>query len=86
MCLLYIIGSGSGESEHTNDLDEFFKQLLSSSKSVSDSCTKLSLLFSRPPCPSVDECGSLCAMVEQRVMGLVSNYRRLAQSSGELHN
>lgn len=52
-------------------------QLVESSHQISDACTKLSLLFSKPPLPSLGECSVICEGVEGACDMLVGAYRTL---------
>lgn len=45
-----------------------------STRAVSDLCTKLSVFFSRAPCPSSEETGVLCTKVENATLNLTSIY------------
>ena len=51
---------------------------------VADSCTKLTVLFSKPPSPSAAECGVICNKVEQSLLQLVSTLYQLSQDQGML--
>ena len=47
-------------------------RLVETAKALSDSCTKLTLLFIRPPPPSLAECGGLCAKLDQATLSFVN--------------
>lgn len=51
---------------------EFHMKLVSTSQLVSRECTKMAILFSRPPAPSLDECGCVCRQLEQATCQLVT--------------
>lgn len=54
------------------DLSEFHTKFFQAAQQVSDVCTKLSVLYSRPPTPTAEENGVLCRMVEQSALQLAS--------------
>ncbi len=52
-------------------------RLVESSQRLSDICTKLSLLFSKPPLPSLLEVGGLCDLLEGACQEFVCAYGHL---------
>lgn len=62
---------------------DFHQRLCTSTRAVSDSCTKLSVLFSRPPCPSSEETGILCTKVENATLNLTSTYCQINTEWGK---
>ena len=61
---------------------EFPSRLIQCAQGVSDGCTKLAVLFSRPPAPSAGECGAVCGRVEQATLQLASVYFQLSPNQG----
>ena len=49
---------------------------------VSDGCTKLAILFFKPPLPTLQECGVMCERVEQSILQLVSTLYQLSSTRG----
>jgi len=49
-------------------------KLTECSKSISGVCTKLAVLFSKPPYPTVEECSKLCAELDQATLLFVRAY------------
>lgn len=64
----------------TSDGD-FRAGLLSSAQLVSSGCTKMAVLFSKPPAPSLTDCGIVCRQLEQATLQLVSTLYRLNPDS-----
>ena len=56
--------------------------LFKCARGVADSCTKLTVIFSKPPSPSATECGVICVKVEQSLLQLVSTLYQLPQDQG----
>ena len=55
--------------------EEFHSNLRSNVTGLSNSCTKLSLLFCSPSSPpSLNETGTICSKVENATLGLTSTY------------
>ena len=52
-------------------------RLVETSQQLSDTCTKLALLFSKPPLPSLSECGGLCDRLEGACLEFVAAYAHL---------
>ncbi|XP_069740725.1 cyclin-D1-binding protein 1 homolog isoform X2 [Narcine bancroftii] len=60
----------------------FWKTLDECFKAISQEATKLSLVFSKPPLPSVQDCQKLSAEIQKHVLNLVSVYYWLHKSQG----
>ena len=62
-------------------------RLVETAKTLSDSCTKLTLLFIRPPPPSLAECGGLCAKLDQATLSFVNaSYSVLRAGQGAVYS
>ncbi|XP_051887514.1 LOW QUALITY PROTEIN: cyclin-D1-binding protein 1 homolog [Pristis pectinata] len=64
------------------DLQFFWKTLGECVKAVSQEATKLSLAFSKPPLPSVQDCQKLTAEIQKSILTLSSVYYWLPKSQG----
>jgi predicted DNA-binding protein len=53
---------------------EYQQRLLASFQNVSNSCTKLSVMFIRPPSPKLNETGVLCSKIETATLNLASTF------------
>lgn len=59
--------------------------LLSGAQLVSSGCTKMAVLFSKPPAPPLTQCGVVCRQLEQATLQLVSTlYRFNSDNQGKL--
>ena len=52
----------------------FHKSLVTSINGVSTECTKLSVLFSKPPCPTLRECNVICNCLDTALSNLLTLY------------
>ncbi|XP_041060851.1 cyclin-D1-binding protein 1 homolog isoform X1 [Carcharodon carcharias] len=64
------------------DLQFFWKTLGDCFKAISQEATKLSLAFSKPPLPSVQDCQKLTADFQKNILNLTTVYYWLPKSQG----
>ncbi|XP_055508400.1 cyclin-D1-binding protein 1 homolog [Leucoraja erinacea] len=64
------------------DLQFFWKTLGECFKAVSQEATKLSLAFSKPPLPSVQDCQKLTAEIQKSILNVASVYYWLPKCQG----
>ena len=73
--------TATATSTSVTSIDEIKKALESGAQKISTECTKLALLFSKPPLPSSDECGAVTSEIESAVTFLAATYSLLSPSS-----
>ncbi|XP_058846673.1 cyclin-D1-binding protein 1 homolog [Acipenser ruthenus] len=74
-----------GESKECNEdfnLQQFWDTLGQAFKAASQGATKLSLVFSKPPLPSAQDCERLADSIEKNVLTLATVYYWLPKSQG----
>ncbi|XP_067856718.1 cyclin-D1-binding protein 1 homolog [Heptranchias perlo] len=64
------------------DLQFFWKTLGECFKAISHEVTKLSLAFSKPPLPSIQDCQKLTAEIQKSILNLATVYYWLPKSQG----
>lgn len=82
MYCMYVGGAMHHHGPHLSG-EEVHLRIVTCSRDLSDDCTKMSVLFSGPPCPSVQDCGVLCTKIEHSTLSLVSAYSQLEPSQGK---
>ena len=63
--------------------EEVHLRIVTCSQALSDACTKMSVLFSSPPCPSAQDCGVICTKIEHSTLFLASACSQLEPSQGK---
>ncbi|CAM4629706.1 hypothetical protein PO909_005154 [Leuciscus waleckii] len=72
----------SNESSGTFSLSNFWEILNDAVKATSQEATKLSLIFSKPPTPSEEDCANISECVQKSVLTLSTVYFWLPKSHG----
>ncbi len=79
-------GGGGAHTHHgvASDPSEFHTRFFQTGQRVSDACTKVAMLFSKPPAPTVAETGTLCGLLEQSTLQLASIYFQVSPCQGNI--
>ncbi|XP_006003203.1 cyclin-D1-binding protein 1 homolog [Latimeria chalumnae] len=82
-CILSRVKDGeSKESNEDFNPQHFWETLGQVFKAASQEATKLSLAFSKPPLPTLQDCERLCEGIQKTVLAVASTYYLLPKSQG----